>query len=500
MDTYETVIKECDALIKTGRPQLVAKQLAALTLTRIPRQWRRPLAHICRRAGLNPLGLKLLSPIVRPKDSDSVAPTPTELAEYAALLLRSGAVTEAETILSKIDSDIAPEALLFRAFANFARFEFQQAIPTLEAYLAAPLDEYSLLVGKVNLAFAQVACELREATHTLSEAIGKAQTGGYIRLESNCLALRAQSHIQRGEYTSAELDLARSFDLVNQAQTHDNQFVVKWRAFLESYRTGTTAAITDYRKIAEDSEDWDGMRECDLHFLKIKFEKVRFNHLLFGTPFRDFRDHITKTLKFVPDQNIYILGSKKSPRFDLLTCDFKGFPLTNPGGKCHQLLDVLLHDFYRPIAVGGIFSTLFPLEHFDAFTSPDRVHQILRRTRLWLKESCVPVKIQEANGQYTLKLSGDVSFRVPLEHHPVDFMTLQFESLKKAREKGSRKHLPFSAREIREQLGIARTSIQRLLNWGISQKKIEKVGSKNATLYRLVSSSAPDRDKIARAG
>jgi hypothetical protein len=499
VNTFEAVIKECDTLIKTGRPQLVSKQLAALNLHRIPRQWLQPLAQICRRAGLNPLGLKLLSPVVRPKDISSLTATPSELAEYAALLLRTGAISEAEFLLAKIDSQIAPEAMLFRAFANFTHFEFREAISNLESYLISPLDRYSLLVGKVNLAFAQVSCELRGASQTLSEAIAEAKEEGYFRLESNCLALRAQSHIQQGEYLKAETDLARSLDLLNLAQTHDSQFVIKWRAFLESYRTGTTTAINDYRKTAEANEDWDGMRECDLHYLKIKFEKVRFNHLLFGTPFPAYREQITSALNFRPDQNTYILGSKKSPRFDLLTCDFKGSPLSNPGGKCHQLLDVVLHDFYRPIGIGGIYSALFPNENFDAFASPDRVHQLLRRTRLWLKESGVPVMIQEAKGKYSLRLDGDVAFKIPLEHQPVDFMNLQFETLKNAREKRAGKHLPFSAREIREQLGLARTSIQRLLNWGICHGKIEKVGVKNATLYRISAATVSNRDKVPRA-
>ena len=80
--------------------------------------------------------------------------------------------------------------------------------------------------------------------------------------------------------------------------------------------------------------------------------------------------------------------------------------------------------------IGTIFSELFPDERFNPVSSPARVRQQISRTRKWFAK--YPVKIIESDGFYSLKLDGAFSFRVPLDHHRMDPMTLQFEKLKVA--------------------------------------------------------------------
>ena len=89
---FETLVRECDAEIRAGRPQLAVQKLSHLGTSRIPREWRTPIAKLCRRTGLYNLGLRLLARIVCGPNSQATA---AEITEYSALLLRSGAVEEA---------------------------------------------------------------------------------------------------------------------------------------------------------------------------------------------------------------------------------------------------------------------------------------------------------------------------------------------------------------------------------------------------------------------
>src|SRR5688572_27111330 len=109
-----SLAKQCDEWVRTGRGDLVEKAFAELTLSKIPRTERVVLAAIARRTGLIADGMKLLA---------------------------------------QLDSKAVPASLLFRAFGHFAQWEYTEARPLLEAYVASSsLTPYQKIVGQVNLA------------------------------------------------------------------------------------------------------------------------------------------------------------------------------------------------------------------------------------------------------------------------------------------------------------------------------------------------------------
>jgi hypothetical protein len=133
---FELLISECDADIRAGRSAQAAKRLQQLNSVRVPREFRLPLANICRRAGLLNLGMRLLTPIVHPERAKAgVQATSAEMAEYGVLLHRLGATREALQTLDKADPRQVPDALLFRSFCHFSEWEFSGATKALEEYL-----------------------------------------------------------------------------------------------------------------------------------------------------------------------------------------------------------------------------------------------------------------------------------------------------------------------------------------------------------------------------
>ena len=69
VNSFETLIQRCDAEIRAGHPQYVSRHLSSLNAARAPKEFRLPLANICRRAGLFTLGLRLLSRTVMSRSS-----------------------------------------------------------------------------------------------------------------------------------------------------------------------------------------------------------------------------------------------------------------------------------------------------------------------------------------------------------------------------------------------------------------------------------------------
>lgn len=481
MANYEKLIKECDNELRAGQTQKVVQRLTKLNASRVQREWRLPLAMLCRRAGLHSRGLALLAPVANP-DRSQIEPTPAEVAEYGVLLLRTGALNEALPTLESVDLASAPEALLYRAFLLFERFEFAEAIPLLEKYLAEPLDDYARLVGRVNLAFAY-ACDKRgaDAKPLLDAMIMDHGRGENARIIGNCHSVRAQVSLLERRFQETRQDLEMASKLMSDAPAQDRVFLLKMRAFLEGMESGSTEPIDEFRMIAANADDFAGLREADLFSLRVRFDIVKYKHLIFGTPFESFRRQVFNEFGHKLEQQTYILGPKSSPRFDLLTGKIDGRDLLAPGRKCHQLFEVLLRDFYYPLRIGGLFSEMFPDEHFDVHSSPVRVRQLIRRARRWLESERIPVEICESRGFYSLRIVGDFSFRVPMHRKPVDFMHLHFEKLQVAFASTP----TFTAKDVRDKLGFARTTVQRLVNWGLEIGKLERLGARNATEYRL---------------
>lgn len=495
MFDFKALISECDSDIKSGRIQSIPKRLKAINTSRVPREWRLPLANVCRRAGLYSIGLTLLNKLIQPtaRRPETLA-TPAEMAEYSVLLMRIGDVNEAMQRLAKVDAHSAPEVHLFRAFGNFYRWEFDLAIDSLREYLNSPVSDYQKLVGKVNLAHALVESERYvEAQELLEENIQVAAAGGYKNLQSLSHVYRSQVNLDAKKFGKVKEDINFAKELLGNSWRKLGM-IQKWSLIAEAIENKNMDPINRLRVEAKENNDWGTCREADLFSLKLSFVKTKFLHLVFGTPLEGYRRRIYSEVGSAPDRTIYILGQKSSPRLDIRTGEVDGESMLSPGRKCHQLVELLLRDFYEPRTTGSLFFDLFPGEYFNVATSPHRVHQIILRTRQVLEEQNIPVKIQELNGFYFLEITGDFSFRVPLERKTVTLMDLQFENLKTSMSKNSN----FTLRQAQDKLQISKCTVWRLLSWAEEKGKVLRMGSNNSTTYSIVNSPKPS-DPLAMA-
>lgn len=486
MRNYERLVHDCDSLVKAGQVAEAAKRLSGLNTAPVPREWRLPLANLCRRTGHITLGLKLLYRVIYPAKNraGSQPPTSGELAEYGVLLHRFGSLAESVDVLDKVDPNEAPEALLFKAFCHFNEWGYEQAVPLLDRYVSLQSGAYQKFIGEVNLSAALVWCEKWDrALEQINRNIETAKEGGYRRLEGNSYELRAQVHIYRRNFGKARADLEMATQLVGLTAASDSLAVRKWQAIIESFEARDVQKLVELKERALAMRDGETAREADRFRLFIGFDEETFEHLLFGTPYQDFRSMLCRQMRRGPARSDYLIGG--GPRcLDTRTGELSGAELSEElraGGKCHKVIDVLLKDFYRPVRLGGLHSELFPGEHFNVFSSPGRVHQLLFRTREWLEANSIPIKIAERDGFYRIEVDPSFSVRIPYQRGEVDSKEIQWKKLLD--------HLPsattFTAKEARNLLGIPRTSFQRLITWAEEEKKVERIGEYNTTSYRI---------------
>lgn len=481
---YRMIIAEVEDHVRAGRARDAVVTLTRLNTNQVPRDFRLSLANLCRRLGLIGQGLRLLSPVVRPtQGSRLAAATPSEQAEYAVLLVRGGADQEAARILEDIDPTAAPESLLYRSFIFFNRWEHGSAEPLLRQYIQSDLSDYARAVGLLNLSAALLGSDQHtKALETVLELRDLAESSGWGRILGNCYEQLGQIDIERGQFNSGLSHLEKSSQLLRHMATRDEFFVRKWKAVAEARMGGGVEPLAELRIEAERQLDWETVRECDRHSLRIRFNADLFKQLIFGTPHFRYRQRVCEELKREVGESDYYWGEPGGPILDMIS-GLAEVKRPQRSGKILELVEVLSRDFYKPFTLGALFSAVYSDEYFDIHTSPGRVRQLLTRTRKYLKMKSIPLGIVEHRGGYRLKAFGPVQIRVALHRRSVGGYSFQLQFL--ARCTGEQPL--FTAQQARQWLGMKRTTFQRFIAWAEAERHICRVGEGAQTKYSLQS-------------
>lgn len=478
---FPALIHECETALRAGRAAEVNAKLMNIPPSAIPRPHRRAIANLLRRIGKISHGLRVLAPVAK-EDRAGAKATPHEMAEYAILLQRYGSVREALSILDRVSAQEVPHALLFRAYCHFNRWEYGAAVPHLRSFLELNRDPYWDLGGKLNLAAAHVAlAQFAEADTLIPELLDESKKQNLKRIEGNCLELSAQICIEKNDFRGARKNLKAAAGLV-QGTGLDELFIRKWTAFANGLQQKDISPIMKFRGEALRQGDSESVREADLYKLKLRFEERDFNHLAFGTPFADYRRRIFHSTGRFPVISHYLFGKTASPCMDLESAKIEGAGGDlKPGSQVHRVLSLLLLDFYRPVGVGAMFAEIYPREHFDIHSSPNRVHHAIRRTRGWLKDNRIPVEIAGHGNKYSLHIRGGFSFRLSYTRGPRDWHETQLENIRRLFPEGA----DFAAQEARRRLGLSVAAFRRLAKWAVEQGHLERTGHKSTTSYRV---------------
>lgn len=474
----------CEELLRAGQIEIVCRELSDLNPTQIPRPLCLPFANIARRAGLIALGLKTLRPLIvwGPGNAISQA-TAQEVAEYGVLLQKSGAVQDALRALTQVKESEVADVLLYRTFCHFSRWEYPTAIPLLESYIREERRLYNRLVGRVNLASALIEVgRHKDALAQIEDNIAAIRSGNFTRLEANCLELRAQVKYHENDFKGARADLSDAAARLGDSRTHDLFSIRKWAAIVEATECQDPTPLVRIRVEAVNRRHWESVREMDRFLLRVRFEPELFVRLYFGTPHAFYRERLTAEFseQTLPDH--CILGFDGAKIMDLVTGQIKG-TAEIPPSAIHRLIGAMTKDFYRPNSLGGLFSDLFPREHFDIFSSPNRLHQLIFRTRHWLSANGVAASLVELDGSYTFIPGPGFGLRVPFERGDIPDSVGSRHLIELQMAFGTNQ---FSCRQACQILGISATSFKAMMADATAAGKTVRSGRGPATVYKFL--------------
>jgi tetratricopeptide (TPR) repeat protein len=426
-------IEQWESRIREGKGSEVQSELTKLTYSKIPRTFAAKISNFLYRLNSPNEALKILNPIIRPKNSFDEKATEHEIAEYSVTLLRIGAAKEATKLLAQKKMEVLVETFLYRAFADMSTWSYKKAVKNLKKYIKLNEDDYMNLIAKVNMSACLINMKNYDEAHDLlDEIIHKLEEDKNYLLLGNVHELMAQSYYFLDQSADALIHLEKAEKYLKESNTIGKFFVKKWKTFLKIKSSDNVfdkkRLIEEIRIEAHQIGHYESVRNCDFLEAKEIGTKSTYLHLLFGTPFKELHQDIVKILpEGLKKPKEYLLGMEECENLDQifsLKCGelLNGKVQLKPTQVNHRLLMILSEDFYRPKPSGQLFGELFPDEFFNPNTSPDRVHKAIGRFRKWTKEERIPFSIEEEDGQYLLKVGEGFALKVELKsrHYSLD--------------------------------------------------------------------------------
>jgi hypothetical protein len=482
------LIQEVEGLIQSAQLRAARRKLQSVQKLATPARGQRlKLAQLARRSGLVSLALKLLNPVVRPSAKSPLRPTAEESAEYAGLLIRSGANTEATHILEALDPGEVPEAWLYRAYACITQWEYEAAIPFLKSYLEVEgLGLIQVVIGKLNLAAALVhERESSAAEPLLAELLELTARERLFQFHGNALELSAQNALFQKRWSDADSFLSRAERHLSEVGGLDHLFVQKWkaiRACLE--RKGERQALRDLEDVRREAVALghsETVRDCDLYLAVSSKDEARLHAVYFGTPFESFRRRLLREAgpeTRLPSHWDWSPSGKTSRTLDLALGVWQdGSPAFKPGQVLHRLLRALASDLYRPFRTAPLFEALYPGEFYNPFSSADRIYEAIRRLRLWAKEEGLSLAVTEKKGEYRLDPGTGLALRLSPQSRR---LSPSLDRLKRVFA-----DRPFSTREAALALGISERSASRVIRDALSDQTLASSGKSQFVRYRF---------------
>lgn len=429
------ILEKMDQLIKSGHQGEVRNLLLDMNWSQIPRHLAVEFADIARRVNTPKLILIILKPIVYPEIKNQAPATVREQALYASGLSRLGVYTEAEIILEKLDDRDHPQVILFYAFNYMFQWDYAAAAIHLRRYIRLKdLDPYLRTVGRVNLAFCltqllnweqseQVLNEIWE--EVLKPQDGQAQTEKLNLLYANSLEISAQLEIYRCQFAAADIQLGKAEKILSGTGSRYELWFKKWKFILALLKDPKNSqALLDLQHIRNEAltvRDFEVARDCDFFQAFALRDDELFLKVYHGSGFKSYRTRIKRLYKpqmKLTDSYVWRYESASSSTDPVRTFHLKEGRELNGSSELHssqlsfRLLQALTEDFYRPVAKGTLISKLYPNEHFNPITSPQKTVKVITQLRSWIKQNSLPLEIHCYRGEYQLRALASIHFLI----------------------------------------------------------------------------------------
>ncbi len=486
----EESLEILDRWIRQGQVRSAQKWLGENLRDRRPdaisRRHLPQVAALCRRAGIPEWSLRLLNSTVRPRARMRIQSTALERAEYGAALVSVGAISEARSVLESLSPSICPEADLYRAFSYFATWDYEKSLPLLARYLAqVPSESYISQVARINFAAALIATQkLSEARPLLERLLEELEKAGDQLLLGNAWTLLAQCRIQQQKWAEADAALRFSEERIGKVPGFDSLIIGKWRAIwrLRTQGLGGLAELRQVRARALEAGSWETVRDCDFHEAKALGDRSLWARIYFGTPYASYRARISveSGIDFEREERFAWLWKADSKPSRLIDC--RAPSGLKAGQVPHRMLLALSADLYRPRRLAALHEAVFPGRYYNPLSSPDLIHQGLRRVRDWLRREKIPLRVIEKRQSYSLQPTRPGVGLIIHQSLPKKDLRLEaFVATLKARLGAD---FRVSRAQTSELLGVSSRSAYALLSRAAADHLLEAIGRGPSRQYR----------------
>lgn len=488
---WSTSFNALERAVTSGQHLEGRKILDELSPKSIPREWAHRYAQLANRIHHSIFALKSLHRFISPEGPMEKPASDDEKMIYAYALCNLGATDEALEILNSVDAAQKPDAYFLKSLTLFRDWNFSQSIPLLKKLLvASEVSPYRKLVGEVNLVAALIGTgdwnQARERLRSIQETCRK---DDHTLLLGNSYELEAQALFFLGNYDEALRCLHQAHELLKDQKGLYLLFVEKWTAICHAFKDGSLAriqAVRDVKFRALALEDPETVRECELFEAVLTQNEDLLRKVIMGTPSEHYRQRARQLFqKAVKPFGHYSWDLSEgahdaSPVFD---------PYEKQNGRSAlfekpQLLALFLaltRDFYKPVHLGGIFKSVYPLEKFNPYTSPARVLQLLKRLDGWFRQHEIPLRVDFKKSEFSLKATAPL--RVLVQRGKRMSATEGRWSEIKALFEGR----TFTTSKISETTGISKASAQRLVKEAIAEGKVQCIGRGRNVRYKFQS-------------
>lgn len=476
-------VKELEAKLRQGDQAAVREFLRQVSRSEIPDRLILNFSQLARRVDLPKKGLILLRDRVLDLPAPQ-KPDPREQAEYAACLLKLGALGEARRLLSEVPKQNNPEAVKYLAFTFVHQWNYAEALPHFRSYLARPdLTPYDRMVGSLNYSAALVATEdYAEAENVLRPLREQTAREGHRLLLGNTCELLAQTQLHTGRFAEASVLIEESWAALKNAQPRYRLYLQKWQAVAALMQNPADEKAHEKlrrtRVEAIEVSDWETIRDCDFHESLLLQNKDMFLHLYFGTPHEAYRQLMQRRSggrMEVPE--FYEWGRSPGRRcIDVERGAIDGRPLVRKGLGRHRLLKALALDFYAPVTVAHLFAEIFEDEHYLPETSAPRVHELLRRFKADLRTQKAVLPVVALKRGYRIDLAQANCALLVRDARAVGGSLAGLIA-------GRFGSAEFRLRELADALNLPHTTLYREIKRLLSNGTLLQIGTGKATRY-----------------
>ncbi len=383
--------------------------------------------------------------------------------------------------LKKVDPAKNPESLLFRAFNFITQWDYTQAAIYLRRYVALPdLSDYQRSTGEANLVAALNYLRSPDARDVLEGLLARVRKTSYRRLLGYLLLRKGELEVGARQWPAAFSALTEALK-ISEEDSMDHFLVRKWSTIVSLYSDPARHSLTLYELIglhaqAKVRREWETVRSMDFHRSVATKDETLARLVYFGTPHSTFRERLADSFPHLSTETEYVWSHGNPTQIVSLDEGLSG-PSLQREQLGHRLITALSQDFYRPVKMAEIFSSLYPEEQFNVETSPVRIRKAVERARAGLKASKLGCHIRLIRGMYSLDLPASLGIRIRLDRKrgaETDRLAPLFAS-----------RPLLSLREIQTGLNLSPSRAARRVRKWCREGKLETAGGGRGARYRL---------------